>query len=260
VAYRVDADGDGHSDPTSDLSMRCGPSAGLSAVADDCNDADARVFPGAIEACNGADDNCNQATDEGLSATTTWADLDGDGYGDQNGVGQTGCATPKRAANNTDCDDTDALAFPGATEVCNQKDDDCDGPVDEGVQIRCGKGWCGRFGPSCDPAQCIPGAPMAEACNRFDDDCDGVIDNGAGCASGSVCFEGRCYAVDVVPDAGAVIDDAGVAEPDAGTGAEPPAAPPPSGCQTVPAHGVALAGLLFAGLLLARRRKRRACC
>ena len=242
TVYRLDADGDGHGDPASDPYQRCGPSAGLAAAADDCNDAEARVFPGAIEACNGSDDNCNGSSDEGLSATTTWPDLDGDGFGDKNGVGQTGCATPKRAANDTDCDDADALAFPGATEVCNQKDDDCDLQIDEGVQIRCGKGWCGRFGPTCDPATCIPGPPMDETCNRFDDDCDGVIDNGAGCGVGSLCFEGRCYAVDVLPDAGVV--DAGSAETDAGSTPDP--GPPPSGCQSVPSQGGALALWLWA--------------
>lgn len=247
TVYRLDVDGDGHGDPATGPFLRCAPSTGLSAAGDDCNDADPLVFPGALEACNGRDDNCNAMSDEGLGATMTWPDLDGDGYGDTLGASQTGCATPKRAANNRDCDDTDAGVFPGATELCDQKDNDCDTQVDEGVRITCGRGWCGRFGPSCDPAQCMPGPPMVEVCNRFDDDCDGVQDNGEPCGPDSMCFEGRCYSIEVPePDAG-IATDAGVVTD---AGADPLPQSPARGCETVPSLGIVLA----LALALARRR------
>ena len=48
-----------------------------------------------------------------------------------------------------------------AGEVCNQKDDDCDGETDEGLAD-----WC----------RCSEGEPVAELCNQVDDDCDGQVD------------------------------------------------------------------------------------
>jgi hypothetical protein len=257
TTYRIDLDGDGHADPSSPTYLRCGPTAGLAAAADDCNDYDALVFPGAVEACNGRDDNCNTSIDEGLTATATWPDVDGDGYGDSKASSQLGCVSGKRAANNQDCDDTDKVVYPGAPEICDLKDDDCDGQVDEGVRVTCGKGWCGRFGPSCDAAQCVPGPPMTETCNRFDDDCDGVVDNGEPCGAGFICFEGRCYggdtpAVDAGVDAGAMVPDAGEA---VDAGEEPrPQPQQPAGCQSVPTLGASLL-LLVTRAGRARRRR-----
>jgi len=72
--------------------------------ATDCDDSDDSVYLGAVERCDGVDDDCDGATDEG-------DDLDGDGY--------TICS---------DCDDADAAVSPDMTEVCgNGVDDDCDG-------------------------------------------------------------------------------------------------------------------------------------
>jgi hypothetical protein len=101
--------------------------------------------------------------------------------------------------NDTDCDDTDPLVNPGASESCNGIDDDCDGTTDEGDAIDAltwyadtdGDGYgdplagdseCTRpTGFVADDTDCddttastYPGAP--ESCNTVDDDCDGTID------------------------------------------------------------------------------------
>jgi hypothetical protein len=224
MPFCSDFDGDGHGNPMAGTHERCMPMMGLASACDDCDDNDERVYPGATEACNGRDDNCNGQIDEGLAMTTTWPDVDGDDYGDPRGATQMGCATAHRAANNLDCDDSDPNIHPGAPEICDERDDNCNGEIDEGVQARCGTGWCARLSPTCDVALCMPGDPRPEVCNAFDDDCDGVIDNGELCGPNGVCYEGECYAGDApLPDAGQMMmmmpgADAGPAMDGGGSG------------------------------------------
>jgi hypothetical protein len=109
---------------------------GYVADATDCNDADAAVNPAATEVCNGIDDNCDGNNDEGLTFTTYYADADGDTYGDAGSTVSTCDGAPEGYVSDaTDCNDADGAVNPGATEVCNGIDDNCDGNIDEGVQI-----------------------------------------------------------------------------------------------------------------------------
>ena len=58
----LDLDGDGHSAPLP------GTVPGeLGACGDDCNDASAAAFPGAIETCDGVDNDCNGIVDDGAA-------------------------------------------------------------------------------------------------------------------------------------------------------------------------------------------------
>ncbi|MBL7792682.1 MAG: T9SS type A sorting domain-containing protein [Saprospiraceae bacterium] len=67
--------------------------------------------------------------------TTYYRDSDGDGYGNS-AVSTTACAAPNGfVANNGDCDDGDASIKPGAAELCDGKDNDCDGQIDESSAI-----------------------------------------------------------------------------------------------------------------------------
>jgi hypothetical protein len=64
--------------------------------------------------------------------TTIYRDADGDGYGDPATATQvcTGYMPSGYSANGADCNDASAAAHPGASEVCDGIDNDCDGSAD----------------------------------------------------------------------------------------------------------------------------------
>ncbi len=189
-----DGDGDGYG-AGSQPAAACEAPEGYVERGDDCDDHDPAIHPGAQELCNGVDDNCDGISDDGV-VSTWFADNDGDGYGDAGEVME-GCPAPSGyVADGTDCDDSDAGVHPGAEEVCDLDDDDCDGRVDQGkvsvwyedddgdgygdpevYESTCdpAAGWVQRGGDcaAADPAV-HPGA--AERCNAMDDDCDGAVD------------------------------------------------------------------------------------
>lgn len=95
---------------------------------DDCNDTNPRIHPGAVEVCDGVDNNCDGQVDESCLVCT---DADFDGF-----FAQEGCGTL------VDCDDFTRPINPAAAELCDGIDNDCDGSVDE------------DFGVDTDPNQC----------------------------------------------------------------------------------------------------------
>jgi hypothetical protein len=134
TTYYADMDGDTYGD-AGNTTMACSMPEGYVADATDCNDADAAVNPAATEVCNGIDDNCDGNNDEGLTFTTYYADADGDTYGDAGSTVSTCDGAPEGYVSDaTDCNDADGAVNPGATEICNGIDDNCDGNIDEGVQ------------------------------------------------------------------------------------------------------------------------------
>ena len=61
-----DADGDGYGNPFDHLPS-CSQPLGYVAMAGDCDDLNPSVHPGAIETCNGHDDDCNGLVDDGFA-------------------------------------------------------------------------------------------------------------------------------------------------------------------------------------------------
>lgn len=175
TVWYADADGDGFGDDTTAV-QTCEPQAGWVSTSGDCNDGSGAAYPGAAEVCNGADDDCDGVGDPGVESAW-YADDDGDGYGNILVVERTCFPQAGWVENGDDCMPFEATMFPGAPEVCNTYDDNCDGTVDEGFDAD-GDGSFGAecsFGDDCDDARAttFPGAP--EVCeNGTDEDCDGA--------------------------------------------------------------------------------------
>ena len=90
---------------------------------EDCNDQDAAINGGAEEVCDGVDNDCDGEIDEGVT-DTSYADLDGDGYGDATAPLE-GCGPVEGAVTLMgDCDDDNPEVFPGAPVRCDGVEQD----------------------------------------------------------------------------------------------------------------------------------------
>ena len=228
----VDSDGYGVEEFTQCL---CSPVAPyLATESGDCKPFDPKINPGAAELCNGVDDDCDDEVDEALGdldgdgiadcldddddgdgvnddkdncpmvVNPGQENADGDAFGDACDDDDDGDGVP----DDDDCDPLDAAVFAGAKEVCDLKDNDCDGVVDGVIQAcmnecnEMGTKLCtgGVFGPcsapplisctifdGCDLGElcaesCPP--PPPEVCDGKDNNCNGTKDEGFTCTPG----------------------------------------------------------------------------
>lgn len=129
VTYYLDGDLDGYGVASSTLdTCLASPPIGYAAQAGDCNDINPNVNPGSAEICDGIDNDCVGGIDDGLTLNLYYQDNDNDGFGNP-AVTTTNCgAVPGYVGNNQDCDDTDDLINPNATDAFgNSIDENCDG-------------------------------------------------------------------------------------------------------------------------------------
>ncbi len=134
IHWFIDADEDGFGDLLND-SLSCFTLIGYVVDSTDCNDANNQIYPGSEEICNNLDDDCDGFADENLDFNLYFADADADNFGNEI-IDSLWCLLPDGfVADSTDCDDTNPFIYPGATEVLNGLDDDCDDATDEGLSI-----------------------------------------------------------------------------------------------------------------------------
>ena len=252
VSWWIDGDGDGYGSAASTPTTSSTPIEGRVTRGGDCNDGDVYVHPGAADPCDGVDDDCDGNADDTAPLLAFFTDADRDGWADATPAGTVlRCSAPSGTANRIgDCVDSDATRYPGAPELCNARDDDCDGMVDEtpatmwyvdldgdGVGTDPGIAACmpvaGRVtvGGDCDDtnAQRYPG--RAELCNGGDDNCDGAIDELAGltCSGGPHTTGGTCTMGACVLTCAAGFSDC---DADPATGCEIDSAHSPASCGT----------------------------
>ncbi len=137
-----DGDADGYGTATSEC--RCSASGSYTASnTTDCDDTRAAVSPAGTETCaTSYDDNCDGSTNDlnAVSCTTYYYDGDSDGYGlvATNECLCTSSGSYKvtgTTASTTDCNDASSTIHPGATETCDDVDQDCDGTADNGLTV-----------------------------------------------------------------------------------------------------------------------------
>lgn len=175
----TDADGDGYYSLAN-----CG-------TAVDCNDANPAIHPGVAEVCDGIDNNCSGAVDEG------------------NPGGGTSCSTGQLgvcSAGTTQCVGGAIICVPNQSataEVCDGLDNNCNGTVDDGNPgggFACNTGQPGVCATG--TTQCVSGAlicvpnqsPSTEVCDGLDNNCNGTVDDGAAssCNDGLTCTTDVC--------------------------------------------------------------------
>jgi hypothetical protein len=181
--YYLDYDRDSYGDDNYPLTTCF--RIGVSDNNGDCNDNDATAFPGAPEYCDNVDHNCNSIArdDDAVDATEWFVDSDGDTYGDID-TPKWSCDQPTGyVGDNTDCNDGIWQVRPGAVEVCDGHDTNCDGTgpaedADNDGYVSCssfvdytndeivGDGDCNDVLPAINPG-------ATEQCDGYDTDCSG---------------------------------------------------------------------------------------
>jgi hypothetical protein len=201
--WYADLDGDGFAGDVI-TQAACEQPEGFSEEVTDCNEIDAKAFPGAEERCNGADDDCDLEVDEEAVDAVGWfPDADEDGWGDETVEPVMACERPDDTLVSSvgDCDDVISWTHPFADEICDEYDNDCDGETDEYavdmLTLYADGDQDGHGDPEGAVTACLFGSDFVdsdddcdddddtaypgadEICDDVDNDCDGDVDDDA---------------------------------------------------------------------------------
>lgn len=199
--WYTDADADKYGDDATAVEACDAPDATVS-LGGDCDDANVLISPASDEHCDDVDENCDGTADnDPVDGVTIYLDGDEDTYGAARKSANACEVVEGYVLDNTDCDDEVAEVNPGALEVCNTVDDDCDGTIDIGaldastwyadvdidtfgdavnsvVQCDAPAGWV-LDNTDCNDADIAINPAATEVCDEanVDEDCDTLSDD-----------------------------------------------------------------------------------
>lgn len=146
-----DKDADGYGVSTGETKVACNKPDGFAEQVGDCNDNDPKFHPGALE------NNCDDPNDYNCDGSVGYVDADGDGH--------PACQ---------DCNDSDNTVYPGAPELCDGKDNNCNGSASHpgGEVDNDGDGVLSCLDCDDNDKDNFPG--NTEKCDGKDNNCDGL--------------------------------------------------------------------------------------
>jgi hypothetical protein len=198
LIWYLDGDSDGYGD-TLQFIAQCTQPIGYTDNDLDCDDLDFFISPDEEEICDSLDNNCDGTIDVNATDAPFWfLDNDNDGFSGSDVIAA--CTQPSGTdVVSDDCNDNDINVFPGAPEICNGDDDDCNGSIDDNATDQLsfyrdvdGDGYGNLLfktesctlpngfsenSEDCNDGNSQVNPQASEICDSQDNNCDGLVDD-----------------------------------------------------------------------------------